>query len=44
VEALATRLGRDGWELVSVISFTGVGASAGPEVHYYFKRPMGAKG
>lgn len=43
VEAVATRLGKDGWELVSVISFTGVGASAGPEIHYYFKRPIGAK-
>jgi len=44
VEAMAKRLGGEGWELVSVISFTGVGASSGPEIHYYFKRPVGAKG
>ena len=43
LELLATRLGLDGWELVSVISFVGVSAGAGPEVHYYFKRPLGVK-
>jgi hypothetical protein len=44
VEALAKRLGLEGWELVSVISFVGIGASSGPEIHYYFKRPLGVKG
>ena len=43
LEVLATRLGTEGWELVSVISFTGIGASSGPEVHYYFKRSLGGK-
>ena len=43
LELLATRLGLEGWELVSVISFVGISASSGPEIHYYFKRPLGAK-
>jgi hypothetical protein len=43
LELLAARLGLEGWELVSVISFVGVGASSGPEVRYYFKRPLGSK-
>jgi hypothetical protein len=44
LELLATRLGLEGWELVSVISFVGISASSGPEIHYYFKRLLGAKG
>ncbi len=43
LELLATRLGLDGWELVSVISFVGISAGSGPEIHYYFKRLVGAK-
>jgi len=43
LELLAMRLGLEGWELVSVISFVGISASSGPEIHYYFKRPLGAK-
>jgi len=43
LELLAMRLGLDGWELVSVISFVGISASSGPEIHYYFKRLLGAK-
>ena len=43
LELLATRLGMEGWELVSVISFVGISASSGPEIHYYFKRSIGGK-
>lgn len=43
VESVAQQLGDDGWELVSVISYMGLGAGAGPEVHYYFKRPSEAR-
>jgi hypothetical protein len=39
-EQLALKLGMEGWELVSVISYEGAGAVNGPEVHWYFKRSL----
>ena len=41
-EQLAQRLGQDGWELASVVSYEGLGSANGPEVHWYFKRPYAA--
>ena len=43
-EQLALRLGMDGWELVSVLSYVGLGAVNGPELHWYFKRPLNGNG
>ncbi|HEY4690533.1 MAG TPA: hypothetical protein VIK33_14565 [Anaerolineae bacterium] len=43
-EQLALKLGWDGWELVSVLSYEGTGAANGPEVHWYFKRPLNGNG
>ena len=43
-EQLALRLGMEGWELVSVVTYERAGIGSGPEVHWYFKRPLGGNG
>ncbi len=41
-EHMAFKLGLDGWELVSVIVHQGLGATSGPQIHWYFKRSITA--
>ena len=43
-EQLALKLGLEGWELVAVQSYEGPGSANGPEVHWYFKRPIHGTG